>query len=409
MEENENKMDEKTKNKKAIIIGCGIAGPSLAIALKHAGIDSEIYEAVNTPPSFGILSMSSNAIHVLEMLGVYDQVKADDTEGVFFYKHSGKLLHTIDVRDELKKYGNEGGFLTRRADVIKALSEKAIAEDSSIQYGKKLVDIKEKEERVVAVFEDGTHVEGDFLIGCDGPFSKTRNIILPDSPFPTYTGTIWVGANSNDDSITQNLKPNAFHTTIGKEAFFGSVIYPDKKTTWWTNVPYPEKSLKDKFKKIPSKEWTEKLLTLHKDDHKLIHNLIKSANDEYVKIPLYDIPHLPIWHKNSVCLIGDAAHATSPYIGQGAAMAMEDAVVLAKCLRDIPNLSKAFSTFENLRKDRVEKTIKNAQQAGNLMTTRNPVKKLFRNLFLPFIFNKSIVKRMDWLFSYKIDWDKKIK
>ena len=78
------------------------------------------------------------------------------------------------------------------------------------------------------------------------------------------------------------------------------------------------------------------------------------------------IPHLPTWHKNTICLIGDAAHATSPYVGQGAAMAMEDAVILSMCLRDIPDVNDAFTKFEKLRKKRTEKIVKTSQQSGKI-------------------------------------------
>ena len=401
-------MDEKIQKRKAIIIGCGIAGPALAIMLKRIGVDCEIYESVEKLSDFGLLSMSSNAIRVLKILGIYDKVREDDTEGAFFYKNNGKLFLTLDVRDELKKYNNDGGFITRRSHLLQALSQKAISDGVSIHFGKKLADIKESNEMITAVFEDGTQTEGDFLVGCDGPFSKTRNIVLPDSPLPKYTGTVWIG-NNVSDSVEYDLLPNAFHMTFGKKAYFGSAIFQDKKAVWWTNFPYPEKKLKEEFKRISSKEWTHRLLELHKDDHKLIQDLIKSADNEYVKIPLYDIPHLDKWHKNLVCLIGDAAHTTSPYIGQGAAMAMEDAVVLAMCLRDIPTIQLAFSTFEKLRKERTEKVVKLSIQNGDLMNASNPIKKIFRDKMLSTVLNKSIVKKMDWLFSYKVDWDEKIK
>lgn len=77
-------MNNKIEHKKNIIIGCGIAGPALAIMLKRIGIDSEIYEAVNSLSNFGILSLTSNAIRMLKILEIYDVVKTDDTEGVFF-------------------------------------------------------------------------------------------------------------------------------------------------------------------------------------------------------------------------------------------------------------------------------------------------------------------------------------
>ncbi|MGI9566326.1 MAG: FAD-dependent oxidoreductase [Nitrosopumilus sp.] len=401
-------MNNKTESKKAIIIGCGVAGPALAIMLKRIGIESEIYEAVDCLSDFGILSLTSNAIRMLKILEMYDQVKTDDTEGAFFYKQDGKLFLTFDVRDELKKHGNETGFIIRRSQLLQALYQKAISENIPIHFGKKLVDIKESNGDITALFEDGTKIKGNFLVGCDGTFSKTRNIILPDSPSPKYTGTVWIGANAGD-SIEYELQHNAFHMTFGKKAYFGSAIFSDKKTIWWTNYPCSEKQLKEEFDSVSEKQWTEKLLEIHKDDPNIISDLIRSADNEYVKIPLYDIPHLPVWHTDSVCLIGDAAHATSPYAGQGAAMALEDVVVLTKCIRDISNLSDAFTKFEELRKDRVEQIVKMSLQNGELMKASNPIKKMFRDKMLSAILNKSIVAKLDWLFSYKVDWDEKIK
>ncbi len=89
-------------------------------------------------------------------------------------------------------------------------------------------------------------------------------------------------------------------------------------------------------------------------------------------------------------------------------MAMEDAIILAKCLRDIPNWNNAFEKFEKLRKERTEKIVKTSEQSGKFMTSTNPIGKLFRRMLLPSLI-KSYAKRLDWIFSYKIDWDEKIK
>ncbi|MGH1522182.1 MAG: FAD-dependent monooxygenase, partial [Nitrosopumilus sp.] len=221
------------------------------------------------------------------------------------------------------------------------------------------------------------------------------------------TGTVWIGANTGD-LMKYDLQYNAFHMTLGKKAYFGSAIFHDKKSIWWTNYPFPEKQLKKEFKSISEAQWTKKLLDIHKNDHKIILDLIRSADDQYVKIPLYDIPHLPVWHTNLVCLVGDAAHATSPYVGQGAAMALEDAIVLTMCIRDVSNLTHAFAKFEELRKDRVEQIVKMSLQYGELMNASNPIKKMFRDKMLSVALSKSIVKKMDWLFSYNVDWNKKI-
>lgn len=302
------------KKRKAVIIGCGIAGPALAIALKHVGIDSEIFEATKTTPNFGILSLTSNAICVLKLLGVFEKIKTDNSPNAYFYKHDGRLLKIPDMVSELEKHNLDDGIIVHRSNLIQELKEKAVSNGTRINFEKKLVDIQEEPDKVIAIFEDGTEIEGDLLIGCDGPFSKTRNIVLSNSPLPTYSGNIWTGV---DLGIYKkfDLLPNAFHMTFGRKTYSGTLTFSDSRTIWWTNVPCPENTLEE-FKKMSPGNWTKKLSELHKDDHARMLDSIKSGNNKHVRIPLYDIPYLPTWHKNSVCLIGDAAQPLLHILGK---------------------------------------------------------------------------------------------
>ena len=395
-----------SKDQNAIIIGCGIAGPSIAIMLKRIGIDSEIYESEKNTSDFGILSFTPNAVRSVKTLGIYDMLQADPSPNVYFYNHHGKQIKMPDMITELKKAKVDNGMMLRRSHVIQTLSQKAIQDGIPIHFEKKLVDILEENSHIAAIFSDGTQAKGDFLIGCDGPFSKTRKIVMPEVSSPTYSGRIWIGVDA-DTLVQHNLSPNAFHMTFGKKVYSGTIVFSDKKTIWWTNVPCSSDKLRE-FKALSPENLTQKLLELHKDDHELILEFIKSTKNRHIRIPLCVIPHLDNWHKGRVCLIGDAAHATSPFIGQGAAMAMEDAIVLAMCLRDIPNMNNAFEKFEKLRKERTEKIVKTSEQSGKFMTSTNPIGKLFRRVLLPSLI-KSYTKRLDWVFSYNIDWDKKIK
>ena len=224
-------MDNKTQSKKAIIIGCGIAGPSLAIMLKKIGINSEIYESEKNTPDFGILSFTPNAIRSVKMLGINDRMQADPSPNAYFYKHNGERLETPDMITELKKAKINEGMMLRRSHVIQTLIQKAEEEKIPIHFGKKLVDISEENDQVVAIFSDGTQAKGDFLIGCDGPFSKTRKIILPDSSPPTYTGRIWTGGDVGN-SVQHDWSSNSFHMTFGKNAYSGTLVFSDKKTVW---------------------------------------------------------------------------------------------------------------------------------------------------------------------------------
>ncbi len=108
-------------------------------------------------------------------------------------------------------------------------------------------------------------------------------------------------------------------------------------------------------------------------------------------------------------LIGDAAHATSPSAGQGASLALEDAIVLAQCLRDIPQLADAFVTYEGLRRKRAEKIVKFSRERGSNKALTNPVARWFRDLMMPF-FLKRFANAISfaWLYTYKVDWQQKI-
>ena len=398
----------KQINKKAIIIGCGIAGPTLAIALNKIGIESEIYEAESKPSNFGLLSLTTNGINILKMIDVYKDVQVDDTAGVFFYNHAGKNIFTNDFGSWLKEQYGSGMIIIRRERLIHALIKKAISNGTKIEFGKKLSDVNETEDKVIATFEDGTNVEGDFLIGCDGLRSKTRAHVLSDSSSsPVYSGIVVVGSEL-DPNTKHDMVPNAFHMTLAKQTLSGCSVETNNDLVWWSYVPYPEELIKTELKNITPEQWTKKLLDLHKDDTK-IRELIKLTKDDYVKIPIYDLPHLDTWHKGRICIIGDAAHATSPHIGQGAAASMEDAIVLAKCLRDIPDLDESFTKFEKLRKPRVEKIVKESQTSAKFFLRRDPLTKLFARIMMFFTLRDSnFRKRQNWIFSYKIDWDKKI-
>lgn len=395
------------KDQNAIIIGCGIAGTTLALSLEKIGIKSTIYEAESSSPIFGILSLTVNGIQVLKFLDVFeDKEDINEEAKIFFYDDKGKTKFSMAFGKFLVETFGSGMIILRREELINFLIKKIESKKIPIQFGKKLVDVKEMENKVTAYFEDGTSAEADFLVGCDGMKSKARKSVFPKSNSPIYSGYVAV-ATELPKGVKHDFSDYAFHMTFGKKTFSGSTVDNKGHRTWWSYLPFQESSLKTELKKISSSEWTKKLLQIHKDDPK-IKEFVNLSKD-FVPIPLYDLPHLETWHTERVCLIGDAAHGTSPHIGQGAAISMEDAVVLAKCIRDIPSVENAFEKFEQLRKPRAEKIVKEAQNTGKFVLTKNPIKRRFSNILLSLTLRKSAVKkRQSWIFSYKIDWDKKI-
>jgi FAD-dependent urate hydroxylase len=141
------------------------------------------------------------------------------------------------------------------------------------------------------------------------------------------------------------------------------------------------------------------------------HEIIDAAPGPLIGWATYDMPVVRRWHNGqNMIIIGDAAHATAPSAGQGASMALEDAVILAKCLRDCPSTPAAFAMFESLRRERVEKIVKHGARSANSKAA-GPVGRVVRDLILPVAFRRAAKdggKSMMWLQGHHIDFDEPI-
>jgi len=137
------------------------------------------------------------------------------------------------------------------------------------------------------------------------------------------------------------------------------------------------------------------------------HQIINAAPGPLIGWATYDMPVLRRWHNERMIVIGDAAHATAPSAGQGAAMALEDAVILAKCLRDCSDIPTSFITFESLRRSRVERIVKHGARSANSKAA-GPIGRVIRDLILPIAFNRAAKdggKSMMWLQGHHIDFN----
>jgi len=197
------------------------------------------------------------------------------------------------------------------------------------------------------------------------------------------------------------------HMTFGKKGFFGYQVTPSGEIFWFQNLVRSDGPDHDELDAVSDGAWRDELLGAHRHDHEPIAGIIRSTEGRIGRFPIYDIPSLPAWHRGPVCLIGDAAHATSPHAGQGASTALEDAIVLARCLRDLPDVEGAFAAFERLRKDRVERIVAGARRTGNQEVPSNALTRSPRDLVLPF-FLKMGVKDTERIYSYRVDWDEKV-
>jgi FAD-dependent urate hydroxylase len=322
---------------------------------------------------------------------------------MIMWSGSGKRLG--EVRNGAEPGQGALSVVVKRGALHRILREAALRQGVPITWGKTLADIDMTAgQAVIAHFTDGTTARGDLLIGSDGLHSRTRQIIAPKARKPSYTGLISCGGYAHGTSLAPT--PNTQHFIFGKRAFFGYFVKPSGEIYWFNNMAYPGTPRRSELEAIPATEWQRRLLDVHREDPAFIQEIIRASAGAIGAYPVYDVPSTPIWHSGPIVLLGDAAHATSPSAGQGSSLALEDAIALAKCVRDLPTLGEAFAAYEQLRRSRAERVVKFSRQRGNNKAASNPITRWLRDLMLPF-FLRSLANSsaLDWLYGSSIEWE----
>jgi 2-polyprenyl-6-methoxyphenol hydroxylase-like FAD-dependent oxidoreductase len=395
-----------TQPRTALVIGGGIAGPVAAMALQRAGIQATVYEAhPHGAEGIGIfLTLASNGIDALRTIEADTRALAAGypTPGILLRSTTGKDLGA--ARTGLSLPDGTTSHNLKRADLYQAIHDEATARGIVIQHGKRLIDVEPTGDGVRALFEDGAHATGEVLIGADGIHSAVRRLIDPNAPAPTYVGLVNLGGYAR--GVPVEAEPGSYTLIFGKRAFFGYVLAPDGEVWWFANVPRRDEPARGEVEAIPAQAWQRRLAELYAEDAGPAVRLVQASDPADIKnaSPIHSIPHLPRWHRDRMVVIGDAAHAPTPTSGQGASLAIEDAVVLAKCLRDLPDPQQAFARFEALRRSRVERIIKVAARI-NSNKAPGPVARVFRDAFLPVLLRVTAnSKQVNQQYRYHIDW-----
>ncbi|WP_219639155.1 NAD(P)/FAD-dependent oxidoreductase [Cohnella sp. CFH 77786] len=391
--------------KKTLIIGGGIAGPALALFLKRAGIDAEIYEARTSSEGFS-LTLSCNGLAVLQELGLDHAVLSEGSAVSKWKMSNGKGRH---LGGGVLAGGGLKSVFIKRVPLGNIISEEAERQGIPIIRGKKLEDIRMTSEGgAVASFQDGTSAAGDYLIGCDGVHSRTRQIIEPGFQGASFTGLINSGGYTSGVQVP--CEPETIHFIFCKRGFFGYHVSPSGFIYWFTNWPTAKEPARDASRGITDEERKRMMLEVYQDDQPFIRKIIEGAETTFPFFSSYALPKQPAsWHKGPIALVGDAAHAISPSSGQGASMALEDAAVLAKCLRDFSDAEQAYATYERLRRERTAKMYEVGRHGDSGKHVTGPFKQWFRDLTTP-VFLKLFAnpKASDWMYSYRVDWNSKV-
>jgi 2-polyprenyl-6-methoxyphenol hydroxylase-like FAD-dependent oxidoreductase len=286
--------------------------------------------------------------------------------------------------------------LVWRHELYRALYDEAVARGVRIVHGKRLASLHGG----VVGFTDGSTAEADVVIGADGIRSTTRRLIDPAAPSPRYVGLLGFGARCDGDGVAPT--GDKMHLVFGRRAFFGYQVTGGGDAGWFVNLPSKDPS--HGAGRTPE-AWLPVLADAFAGDRVPAGELIRRTHpsDLVVTGGLEDIASVPVWHRDRAVLIGDAAHPTSPSSGQGASLAIESAVQLARCLRDL-SVPEAFAAYESLRRARVERVIAAAART-NSDKAAGPVARVLRDLLMPVAMRLlNDPERWRWQFDHPIDF-----
>jgi FAD-dependent urate hydroxylase len=397
-----------SRAKKALVIGGGVAGPVAAMALQRAGIDSVVYEAYasGADDAGAFLTFASNGLDALRTIDANHLVLAEGFPTPRMEIQSGTGKHLGNAPNGGTLPDGTVSQTLRRADLYRALRDEAVRRGARVEYGKRLVDAEITPDGVLALFEDGTKAEGDLLIGADGIHSRTRRIIDPSATGARYIPVLNIGGYASDVRVPAH--PGTFRMIFGKRAFFGYAVHPSGEVWWFANPPCTEEPTSAELAAISTEQWRKMLTNLFAEDDTPAVDIIRATPGRLAGWATYDLPSVPTWRRGPMIIIGDAAHATAPSSGQGASMAIEDAVVLARCLRDLPDTGRAFAAYERLRRDRVERIVAHGARTSNSKAA-GPVARVLRDLMMPLILKRvASGESLAWMHAYHIDWDAKV-
>ncbi|GAA1139724.1 2-polyprenyl-6-methoxyphenol hydroxylase-like FAD-dependent oxidoreductase [Kitasatospora gansuensis] len=392
------------KARTALVIGGGIAGPVAAMALRQAGIEAAVHEAYDHTADGvgGGMTIAPNGQNALDAIGAGDLVRAIGipVSALGLRSWTGKHLARFAPPARLPSLQ-----FVWRADLYRAIYAEAERRSVPIHHGKRLTGTTDTGSGVTAHFADGTQASADILIGADGIRSTVRSLIDPAAPQPNYAGLVCFGARLDRSGLPST--EGVMYMCFGKRAFFGYQVFDDSSAVWFVNLPHRAPMTVAEAQAIGAEEWMRTLRAAFADDRTPALEMIGRTDPGQLLVtgPMENMPRVANWTRGRMALIGDAAHAASSSSGQGASIAAESAVELARCLRDLP-YDQAFAAYEQLRRPRVERIIKLGVRT-NSNKTAGPVGRALRDLVMPAAMKLVNPEKMAWQFDHRIDWDAK--
>lgn len=357
---------------KITIIGAGIGGLTTAIALEQKGFEVEIFESFPQMKRMGAgIVLANNAMKVYQRLGLKDSIykKSNHISELNVVDENLDILSQIKLESFEKKLGVHYAAI-HRGDLQELLLQNL--KTTVLHLGKRLKNIIENEHLIQLFFEDRSSHKTDILIGADGIHSEVRKHFFPKTEIRNAKQVCWRG-------VTHLRLPdryrNGLYESWGKGVRFGIVPLVNDEVYWFAVSNY-----KNDFRKEFS---TSDLPDLFKNFNPIIQQLLESTPSETILTnELNDLKPFTPWHLNKVCLIGDAAHATTPNMGQGACQAIEDALALSICFEKENTPEAAFRSFQKIRTKKANSIISQSWQVGKLAHLENNIGRKIRNFLM---------------------------
>lgn len=331
------------KDLSLLVVGGGIGGLTSAIALRQRGFTVEIVEKDSTWSVYGVgIIQQANVIRTVAALGIVDDYleAGFGFDHVEVYKPDGELAAKVPSPRLVAQYPSQLGI--GRQALQKVLADRAKSSGASVRLGVVVEQLSSDTGGVDVSFSDGTEGRFDVVIGADGLYSQTREVLFPGAFKPQFAGqSVWrynferpaevTGLCAYEGPIGMGLVP------LSSELMYLYVTTPEP-----SNPRYPRQGI--------ARAMRQKLAQAPPRIAALAEQITDDEGVVYKPLEWHFLSH--DWHKGRTILIGDAAHGTTPHLGQGAGMAIEDSLVLAEELVCAESVSDAFAGFQTRRYER---------------------------------------------------------
>ncbi|MER7008052.1 FAD-dependent oxidoreductase [Dactylosporangium sp. NPDC000555] len=376
---------------RAIVIGGGVAGATAALALRRIGARVNVYEAYEDPAGDvgSFVSLAANGLRCLDSLGCLDAVRdaGVEVDRQRMWSAGGRLLG--DVARGRRESDTLRSVTLMRGRLVAALREAAAGSGARIVTGERLVRIAETPEGVTAEFAGGARDTADVLVAADGIWSTVRGQLDPAAPAPRYAGLYCVSGASRMDGV----EPGVFNMTFGRNGAFIHVTAGGE--VWWSaQIADPAEPDRDG---VGDAQWLARAAASYREEA-VPSAVIAATTRLHPTVLMHVADPVPTWHGEHTVLIGDAAHPVGA--GQGASMAIEDALALAAALRSESSVAAALRAYDADRRPRITRVLGTAEDnrgAKRAGPVRRRLRAAMMRIFVPMFYERATA----WLYAYE--------